>query len=128
MSLESSTVPWTHSEEVIETPRFVEPNEAFDATHEILCRKWHTRIVYRLLEDGPMGFSALKDSLVGISSKMLSESLTTLQEDGIVHREIINDQPIRVNYSLTERGVALEPVLSALLYWGTEYGPAQEEA
>ena len=106
---------------------FTNPSELFDDVQDILGRKWHLRIVYRLLEHGPMGFSALKSELVDVSSKMLSESLTTLEADGIVDRTIVNDQPVRVEYSLTERGRALEPVVSSVVHWGTEYGPAEGE-
>ncbi len=127
MSSESTAMPSSHSAEMVETPRFADPSEVFDVTQDVLCRKWHVRIVYHLLDGGPMGFSALKDELVGVSSKMLSESLTTLEENGIVDRRIVSERPVRVEYSLTERGRALEPLVSALLHWGIEYGRAQEE-
>jgi len=97
----------------------------FDAVQETLGRKWHLRIVYQLLENGPLGFSALKGELVGVSSKMLSESLTTLEEESLVDRDIVSDQPVRVEYSLTQRGQALEPVVSAVMAWGAEYGLEQ---
>jgi len=126
MSSESTTVSWDGSSTGADRPLFTEPNEAFDAVQDTLGRKWHLRIVYRLLESGPMGFSALKDEVVGVSSKMLSESLTRLEDDGVVDREIVSDQPVRVEYSLTERGRALEPVVSAVVTWGTEYGPEDE--
>ena len=104
---------------------FTNPSEVFDDAQEVLGRKWHLRIVYRLLENGSMGFSGLKSELVGVSSKMLSESLSTLEEHGLVDREIVSEQPVRVEYSLTERGAALEPVVSSVVTWGTEYGLAE---
>ncbi len=105
---------------------FTDPDEVFDAVQDTLGRKWHLRIVYRLLEDGPMGFSALKSAIHGVSSKMLSESLTRLEDDGLVDRAVVSDQPVRVEYSLTDRGRALEPVVSAVIEWGTEHGPEGE--
>ncbi|ELZ21112.1 transcriptional regulator, HxlR family protein [Halosimplex carlsbadense 2-9-1] len=105
---------------------FTDPDDVFDAVQDTLGRKWHLRIVYRLLENGPMGFSALKSAIVGVSSKMLSESLTRLEDDGLVDREVVSDQPVRVQYSLTERGRGLEPVVSALIEWGAEHGPDRE--
>jgi len=75
MSSEPNTVPWNGSGTGVERPRFIDPEGAFDTAQETLGRKWHLRIVYHLLEDGPLGFSALKSVLVGVSSKMLSESL-----------------------------------------------------
>jgi DNA-binding HxlR family transcriptional regulator len=105
---------------------FTNPSDVFDDVQSVLGRKWQLRIVYQLLEHGPMGFSELKTELVGVSSKMLSESLTTLEEDGIVDREVVSEQPFRVEYSLTERGEALEPVVSSAIQWGTQYGLAGE--
>jgi len=125
MSSEPNAVPRNGAGTGVERPRFTEPDEAFDAAQETLGRKWHLRIVYHLLADGPLGFSALKGDLVGVSSKMLSESLSQLEEDGIVDREIVSDQPVRVRYSLTERGRALEPVVSAVLTWGATHGTAE---
>jgi DNA-binding HxlR family transcriptional regulator len=105
----------------VERPLFAEPSEIFDQVQEILGRKWHLRLVYQLLENGPMGFSRLKRETTGISSKMLSESLSSLEENGIVERSVVNEQPVRVEYTLTEQGKALEGVVSALLDWGDEF-------
>ena len=126
MSSESTAIARTDASGVIDEPPFVEPDQLFDAVLEVLGRKWHLRIVYRLLANGPMGFSALKGELVGVSSKMLSESLTALEESGLVDRDIVSEQPVRVEYSLTERGSALEPVVSSVVRWGTEYGVRDE--
>lgn len=103
-------------------PYFVDPETTFEGVRDLLGRKWHLRIVYYLLDGGPMGFSELKDSLSGISSKMLSESLSSLQERGLVAREIVSDQPVRVTYSLTEKGVALSPLVEDSIQWDSEYG------
>jgi len=127
MSSESTSASWNGSSAGTDTLLFTDPDEVFDAVQDTLGRKWHLRIVYQLLENGPMGFSALKSEVVGVSSKMLSESLTRLEDDGLVDREIVSDQPVRVEYSLTECGRALEPVVSAVVEWGAEYGPAEEE-
>jgi len=127
MSSESTTASWNGSSAGTDTLLFTDPDEVFDAVQDTLGRKWHLRIVYQLLENGPMGFSALKSAVAGVSSKMLSESLTRLEDDGLVDREIVSDQPVRVEYSLTERGRALEPVVSAVVEWGAEYGPVEEE-
>jgi DNA-binding HxlR family transcriptional regulator len=128
MSSESTAAPWTGASARSDELLFTDPDEVFDAVQDTLGRKWHLRIVYQLLEHGPMGFSALKSEVAGVSSKMLSESLTRLEDDGLVDREIVSDQPVRVEYSLTERGRALEPVVSAVVTWGAEYGPAEAES
>ncbi|MEF8977178.1 MAG: helix-turn-helix domain-containing protein [Halapricum sp.] len=128
MSSESRNVSWNGSDGGTDRPLFVEPDEVFDAVQETLSRKWHLRIVYQLLENGPLGFSALKREIAGVSSKMLSESLTRLEDEDLVDREIVSDQPVRVEYSLTERGTALEPMVSELVSWGVEHGLREESA
>jgi len=88
------------------------------ATATVLGRKWHPVIVHRLLQRGPLGFNALKEAVDGVSSKVLSDSLENLEEHGLVDREIVSEKPFRVEYSLTERGRSLEPVIGAMREWG----------
>ena len=85
---------------------------------DVLGRKWHAVVLTRLLEDGPMGFTDIESAVDGLSDTVLSASLSDLQEKGVVSREIVNDRPLRVEYSLTERGASLEPVLDAMAEWG----------
>ena len=106
---------------------FVDPETTFEGVRDLLGRKWHLRIVYYLLDDGPMGFSDLKGELSGVSSKMLSESLSSLQERELVVRDIVSDQPVRVTYSLTERGAALAPLVDDIIRWEGEYGASEGE-
>lgn len=88
---------------------------------EVIGRKWQPVLVGRLLEDGPQGFSTLKEQVDGISGKVLSENLKELEERGVVERSIVSTRPHRVEYSLTERGRALEPVIVAMYEWGNKY-------
>jgi DNA-binding HxlR family transcriptional regulator len=97
------------------------------STATLIGKKWHPVIVHRLLEDGPMGFNDLKADVDGISSKVLSDSLEDLEEKQLVDREVISDRPFRVEYSLTERGASLEPVIYAMRDWGMEYLHAAED-
>ncbi|WP_262180971.1 winged helix-turn-helix transcriptional regulator [Haloarcula laminariae] len=90
-------------------------------TAAIIGKKWHPVIVHRLLENGPSGFNELKENVDGISSKVLSDSLEDLQEHGLVDREVVSEQPFRVQYSLTERGASLESVIGEMAAWGKEY-------
>ena len=85
---------------------------------DVLGRKWHAVIVSRLLEDGPQRFTDIVTDVDGLSDTVLSASLSDLEEKGVVRREIVNDRPLRVEYSLTERGASLEPVLEAMAKWG----------
>ena len=90
-------------------------------TASLICKKWHPVIVHRLLEHGPRGFNELKDDVDGISSKVLSSSLDDLEEKQLVDREIISEKPVRVQYSLTDHGRSLEPVIFAMRDWGLEH-------
>ncbi|WP_255152767.1 winged helix-turn-helix transcriptional regulator [Halorarius halobius] len=90
-------------------------------TATLIGKKWHPVIVHRLLEHGPSGFNELKENVDGISSKVLSDSLEDLGEKQLVNREIISEKPVRVQYSLTEHGESLEPVIYAMRDWGLEH-------
>ncbi|MDF9746928.1 winged helix-turn-helix transcriptional regulator [Natrinema salsiterrestre] len=81
------------------------------ALSNVLGRKWNLVIIERLLANGPLGFSGLLEDIDGISSKVLSESLDDLEASGLVDREIVNERPIRVEYSLTQQGAALEWII-----------------
>ncbi|MFD1647747.1 winged helix-turn-helix transcriptional regulator [Haloarchaeobius litoreus] len=90
-------------------------------TASLIGRKWHPVIVHRLLEHGPSGFNELKTNVDGISSKVLSDSLENLEEKGLVDRDIVSEKPFRVQYSLTEHGESLEPVIVSMRDWGLEH-------
>ncbi len=91
------------------------------STATIIGKKWHCVIIHRLLENGPLGFSALQTEVDGISSKVLSDSLSDLEEKQLINREIVNEKPVRVEYSLTDTGQSLEPVIFAMRDWGLEH-------
>lgn len=98
------------------------------STATILGKKWHPVIIHRLMKHGPSGFNALKEAVDGISSKVLSDSLENLDEYGLVTREVISEKPFRVEYSLTDRGKTLEPIIMAMRDWGEQYLVAPEES
>jgi len=91
------------------------------STATIIGKKWHPVIIHRLLENGPLGFNALKEEVDGISSKVLSDSLDDLEEVGLVDREIVSEKPFRVEYSLTDLGTSLESVIVEMRDWGLEH-------
>lgn len=88
---------------------------------EILARKWHPVIIHRLLKDGPQRFNEMSEAIGDVSNSVLSESLDNLEDNDVVDRSIVNEKPIQVEYSLTEHGLALEPVIEALEDWGSTY-------
>lgn len=98
------------------------------STALLIGKKWHPVIIHRLLDAGPLGFNALKEEVDGISSKVLSDSLDDLEQKNLVNRAIVSEKPIRVEYSLTELGQSLEPVIMEMREWGMTYlQPAESE-
>jgi len=96
-------------------------------TATLIGRKWHPVVIHRLLEHGPLGFNALKEAVDGISGKVQSDVLDDLEEHGFVDRTVISEKPVRVEYSLTERGESLKPVIVAMRDWGNEHLTEPEE-
>ncbi len=100
------------------------------STATLIGKKWHTVVLHRLLDNGPLGFNALKAEVGGISSKVLSDVLDDLEKKQLVDREIVSEKPVRVEYSLTEHGESLEPVIQEMARWGREHltAAADEES
>ena len=91
-----------------------------EATIDVIGGKWKAVILFHLLQ-GPRRFSDLKRLLPSITQRMLTLQLRELEDDGIVHREIYQQIPPKVEYSLTEFGRTLEPILLTMLSWGEQY-------
>ena len=96
------------------------PKCSVELTLSLVGDKWKFLIIRDLLT-GTKRFSELKRSLNGISQKVLTSQLRTLEANDIVHREVFAEVPPRVEYSLTETGQTLESVLDALEQWGNGY-------
>jgi DNA-binding HxlR family transcriptional regulator len=94
------------------------------ACAEILSGKW-TILLIRDLADGRSRFSELERSLEGISPRTLSLRLRALEEQGIVERRTFPEVPPRVEYSLTEKGLALVPIIEDMRTYGREWLDAQ---
>lgn len=89
-------------------------------TVALVGSKWKLLILRNLLAR-PWRFSEMKKSLDGISQKVLSDSLRSLEEDGIVTRTVYPEVPPRVEYSLSELGESMRPIISAMEQWGRDY-------
>lgn len=89
-------------------------------TVSLIGSKWKLLILRNLLMR-PWRFNELKKSLEGISQKVLTDSLRSLEEDGIVVRTIYPEVPPRVEYSLSELGQSMRPILDAMESWGKNY-------
>ncbi|MDE6346846.1 MAG: helix-turn-helix transcriptional regulator [Muribaculaceae bacterium] len=79
--------------------------------------KWSMLVLYTLAERDCMRFNAINNSIPDISQKMLTTTLRTLEQDGLVNRRIYAEVPPRVEYSLTERALTLLPHLNSLIDW-----------
>ena len=89
-------------------------------TVQLIGNKWKLLILRNLLVR-PWRFNELQKSLEGISQKVLTESLRSMESDGIVIRTVYAEVPPRVEYSLSELGETLRPILDAIQTWGMEY-------
>jgi DNA-binding HxlR family transcriptional regulator len=90
------------------------------ATADIICGKW-TLLIIRDLADGRSRFCELERSLAGISPRTLSLRLRALEDEGIVARHTFSEVPPRVEYSLTEKGQALLPLIEDMRRYGREW-------
>lgn len=91
-----------------------------EATLDVIGGKWKPLILWQLRAE-KLRFSGLQQSMQGISPKMLTKQLRELEEDGLVLRVVYPEIPPRVEYSLTEFGKTVLPVLDALCEWGNGY-------
>ena len=88
-----------------------------ETTLTLISDKWKILIVRDLLT-GTKRFSELRRSIGHISQKVLTSNLRQMEADGLVHREVYPEVPPRVEYTLTDRGRSLEPVIDAMRVWG----------
>jgi DNA-binding HxlR family transcriptional regulator len=89
---------------------------AYHRAIELVGKRWTGAILFVLL-DGPARFSEVKQLVPDLSDRLLSERMKELEAEGIVERRVIDDMPVRVEYSLTPKGKALEPAVRALKTW-----------
>jgi DNA-binding HxlR family transcriptional regulator len=89
---------------------------------EIIGRRW-TGAILRALIAGHARFSEIGRIVPGVSDRLLSERLKELEDEGIVKRTVTGSHPVRVDYELTEMGLALIPVVRAVAAWAEEFLP-----
>lgn len=93
-----------------------------ELTLAVIGGKWKLIILWHLGLEGTKRFSELKKMIPHITQKMLTNQLRELEEDLLVERKVYAEVPPRVEYSLTEYGVSLMPVLRLMYDWGKNYG------
>ena len=92
----------------------------FHYTMSLIQGKYKMFILYTLMDFGVVRFNEMKRYIRGISFKTLSATLKELEADGLVHREEYPQIPPKVEYSLTERGRSLIPILDGMCDWGEQ--------
>jgi DNA-binding HxlR family transcriptional regulator len=93
---------------------------AVECTLDVIGGRWKVLILRELLY-GTRRFNELHRSLQGITQKMLTQQLRELEEEGVIHREVYLQVPPKVEYSLTETGKTLKPILDAMHEWGVKH-------
>ena len=91
-----------------------------ETTLTLIGNKWKV-LILRDLMGGTKRFGELKRSLGNVTQKVLTAQLRDMEENGLVHRKVYAEVPPRVEYSLTDLGKSLEPILTAMKTWGEGY-------
>ena len=94
---------------------------------EIFGGKWKSRIICVLAERGSLRYSILRKEMTNITDAVLASTLKELLQDGIVHRESYDEIPPRVEYSLTDKGKSVVPILQSICRWSGAYHKEDNE-
>ena len=92
-----------------------------EATLAVIGGRWKPVVLFHLQAQGTLRFNALKRLIGGVTQRMLTTQLRELERDGIVHREVFPVVPPKVEYSLTDYGRTLEPMLLEMREWGARH-------
>lgn len=91
-----------------------------EITLSMMSDRWKVLILRDLL-DGTKRFGELRKSIGKVSQKVLTANLRSMEEDGLVSRKVFAEVPPRVEYTLTETGMSLKPILDSMVVWGENY-------
>ena len=97
-------------------------NDKYHHAVELIGRRW-TGAIIRAMLNGAKHFSELTATIPGLSDRLVSVRLKELESEGIVERIVIPDKPVRIEYLLTEKGKALDSVVSAVDSWAEDWVP-----
>ncbi len=97
-----------------------ESNCPVKLTLSLISNKWKVLIIHELLS-GEKRYGQLNRALKGISKKVLTENLRSLEESSLVNKKVYSEKILRVEYSLTDLGFSLYPILDAMCQWGETY-------
>lgn len=90
-------------------------------TVQLIGNKWKLLILRNMFFSGKQRFTDFMKTIPGLSKKVLTDNLRALENDGLIEREVFAEVPPRVEYSLSDLGKTLKPVLDAMLEWGEDY-------
>jgi DNA-binding HxlR family transcriptional regulator len=93
----------------------------FEITIDLIGGKWKPLIIWHLGTKGTHRFSELKKQLPKVTQKMLTQQLRELEADNLINRKVYPQVPPKVEYSLTDIGQSLMPILSMMCSWGDDY-------
>ncbi|NJD02094.1 MAG: helix-turn-helix transcriptional regulator [Ruminiclostridium sp.] len=94
----------------------------FETAFELIGKRW-TGLIIRVLLNGPKRFKDINQLISELSCKVLTERLKELESYGIIHRDVYPEMPVRIEYSLTQKGKDFMPVLDALQTWAEKWVP-----
>jgi len=92
-----------------------------EVTLSVIGGKWKPLILWHLYQGRVRRFLELQRMIPGITRKMLTQHLRELERDGVVARQIFDEMPLRVEYSLTKYGLTLRPLMRVLCDWGSKH-------
>lgn len=98
------------------------------ATMQVLGGKWKAILINAIYHTSPARFGELKRSVKGITQSMLTQQLRELEDDGLINRKIYAEIPPKVEYTLTEFGLTLSPIMQSMANWGKEYRINKQKA
>ncbi|SFB60435.1 transcriptional regulator, HxlR family [Rhizobium sp. NFR07] len=93
------------------------PGCSVEAAIGLIDGKWKSVVLFHLLS-GTLRFNELRKHIVNVTPRMLTNQLRELEDDGLIERKVYAQVPPKVEYSLSELGRSMEPILLALKYWG----------
>ena len=96
------------------------PNCPLETALGLIAGKWKGVILFHLMDDKKR-FGELRQFMPSVTQRMMTKQLRELESDGLIHREVYNVVPPKVEYSLTEKAQALKPIMVALEQWGKTF-------
>ncbi len=98
--------------------------QAISDAMSLLSGKWKFHILGTLIEGNALGFMDLQREILGIGPKMLSKELQDLELNNLIHRRVMATKPVTVEYTITDYGKTLSPLIDELAKWGIAYRKA----